>query len=358
LNYLFDLNHPAHFHLFKNSIQALKKSGHNVFITARPKDVLLQLLMHSGLKYILLDKSKNLVFEHIVNVFSMYQIFRTNSIDIAIGVSIYIAQASKLCKTKSIVFDDDDISVTRLFALLSHTFANNVFSPLVLMKERNRQKDIFHNSLHELAYLHPNYFRPRQNILNKYQLHKNEFFSILRLSALKAHHDRGEEGLTVNQCLKLINELEKYGRVLISSEIEMPEIQSRYYSIEPSDFHDVMSYSGILVCDSQTVASEASVLGVPSVRINSFVGRISVLEELENKYHLTFGFKPKCFDEALNKIKELIISKDTKGKFKKKRTHLIDDKIDLTAFFLWFIENYPKSITKVMENNNYQYNFK
>ena len=38
------------------------------------------------------------------------------------------------------------------------------------------------------------------------------------------------------------------------------------------------------------MAVEASVLGVPSVRYNSFYRKSSVLDELEYKFGLTFGF--------------------------------------------------------------------
>ena len=47
----FDIGHPAHFHLFKNLISRLKKEGHLVFIHARPKDVLTNLLESKGWDY-------------------------------------------------------------------------------------------------------------------------------------------------------------------------------------------------------------------------------------------------------------------------------------------------------------------
>jgi len=37
---------------------------------------------------------------------------------------------------------------------------------------------------------------------------------------------------------------------------------------------------------------------------------------------------------------------------------MLADKIDVTAFFVWFIENYPDSAKIMKENPDYQYKFK
>ena len=58
--YLFLISHPAHFHMFKYSIQELKKHGHEVTVVIRPKDVLEQLCIESNLNYIKIkDRPKN-----------------------------------------------------------------------------------------------------------------------------------------------------------------------------------------------------------------------------------------------------------------------------------------------------------
>ena len=48
---LFQLGHPAHFHLFKNVIRRLKQKGHIGFILIKKKDVLEQLLIEQGFEY-------------------------------------------------------------------------------------------------------------------------------------------------------------------------------------------------------------------------------------------------------------------------------------------------------------------
>ena len=49
-------------------------------------------------------------------------------------------------------------------------------------------------------------------------------------------------------------------------------------AIDPSDMHQVMAHASLYIGDSQTMAAEAGVLGVPFIRCNDFVGRIGYLD--------------------------------------------------------------------------------
>ena len=122
--------------------------------------------------------------------------------------------------------------------------------------------------------------------------------------------------------------------------------------------HQVLFHATILVSDSQSMSVEAAILGVPSIRVSSFIGKISVLEELEHKYELTYGFLPEQSDAMFGKIEELLNTPNLKEDWQYRRQRMLQDKIDVTAFMVWFIENYPDSVKIMKENPNYQYNFK
>ena len=113
--------------------------------------------------------------------------------------------------------------------------------------------------------------------------------------------------------------------------------------IDPWDIHDILAFSKMLVSDSQTMTIEASVLGIPSVRINSFFGKSSVIEELENKYELTFGFHPNDYEGAINRIQNIIENNKIDYEWAKKRKMLLRDKVD---FNNWLIQYF-----------NFQFNF-
>ncbi len=103
---------------------------------------------------------------------------------------------------------------------------------------------------------------------------------------------------------------------------------------------------------------EAAMLGTPSLRFNDFAGKIGVLEELEHKYELTFAVPSSKPQQLYDKVQELLDTPDLYETFQQRRQRMLSDKIDVTAFFTWFIENYPESRTIMKENPNYQLNFK
>jgi uncharacterized protein len=70
--------------------------------------------------------------------------------------------------------------------------------------------------------------------------------------------------------------------------------------------HHVLANASLLISDSQSMSVEAAMLGVPSLRFSSFAGKISVLEELEHKYKLTFGIDPSSPNKLLFKIEDII----------------------------------------------------
>jgi len=79
---------------------------------------------------------------------------------------------------------------------------------------------------------------------------------------------------------------------------------------------------------------------------------------LENNYQLCYSFLPDDADKFFLKIDELLGIKNLKSEFKIRRERLLSEKIDVTAFYVWFIENYPKSVEILKENPEFQNNFK
>ena len=114
----------------------------------------------------------------------------------------------------------------------------------------------------------------------------------------------------------------------------------------------------MFIGDSQTMASEAAVLGVPSVRCNTFAGKIAYLVEEENKYGLTYGFTPGRFDDMIRKINDLLAMTDLEEEWQRRRQKMLSEKIDVTAFLSWFVENYPESMKTIKEDPGYQWRFK
>jgi len=364
MNVLVDIGHPGHVHLYKNLCKQLEKDGHKVYYSVRNVPVALHLMDVYQMPYLFLgDKSNSILgkaWKTIKNDFVLFWFVVKHKIDIGISSGISLPHVSSITKMKSFIFGDDDDEVAQLAVKYGVPFADVVLSPSALGPEhRKTPKAVFYAGYHELAYLHPSVFNPDESVLTKMGLKKGERFFILRFVALNAYHDIRQQGISFEKKKQLIDLLKDYGRVIITSEKSIePEFEDYKVTVPAEDMHSLMYYSSLYIGDSQTMASEAAVLGVPSLRCNTFVGRISYLEEEEHRYGLTYGFTPDCFDQLLDKVKCLLQDPNTKSIWEEKRRRMLSEKINVSAFFTWFIENYPQSRDIMKTNPNYQYRFK
>lgn len=61
---------------------------------------------------------------------------------------------------------------------------------------------------------------------------------------------------------------------------------------------------------------------------------------------------------AIEKGIKLLCDPVLESEIKKNHVKFMANKIDVTSFMIWFIENYPSSLKIMKENPDYQYNFK
>ena len=360
---LFDIGHPAHVHYFKNLAKLLIERGHNVFWTTKPIPSVIKLLDAYGFKYRTLPRKRDgflgKVFFQIIYDLIVLKFCSRNKINLALGTSVTVAHVSRISRVKSIVFDDDDDGVQPLVTKYVHPFADVLLSPDCLLGKRRHIDTIFYPGYHELAYLHPRRFIPDQTVLKDAGLTLDEPFFLMRFNVFKAHHDVGIKGLTLEQKLIIIEMLNPSGRVLITTERNMePELQKYQLSVNPEKIHSLLFNAKMFIGDSQTMTSEAAVLGVPSLRCNSFAGKISYLEEQEKKYGLTYAFLPENFDKMVLKLQEMLSNKNLKKEWQIKRTKMLSEKIDVTAFWTWFIDNYPESKKVALSSSEHYNRFK
>ncbi|MCD4807641.1 MAG: DUF354 domain-containing protein [Methanococcoides sp.] len=336
---LIDIGHPAHVHFFKNTIFALKEKGHSVLVTALDKEVALDLLDKFDIDHIVVGKKGkpilNLLFEWAKRDYSILRIARKFDPDLLMGISNpCIAHSAWLLRKSSLIFDDTEHAS---FAhKVTYPFADHICTPSCFMNHVG-PKQISYEGFHELAYLAPNYFTPDPEVLNGLGLKENDRFIILRFVSLGASHDVGHHG--IQNKLEFVKELEKYVRVLITSEADLgSEFEKYKIKVSPDKFHDLLYYATLCIGDGGTTAAESAVLGTPSIYISSLVGTMGNFIELEEKYGLMFSFSSS--NEGLKKAIELLQDPDLKEKGRQKRDDLLADKIDVTEFMVKYIETY------------------
>ena len=361
MNILIDINHPAHVHLLRNVYAMLVGHGNKVLVTVKEIPSAMKLMDLYGIPYVNIGKKDDGLtkkgLDQLVYDLRILKLVRRNRIELGIGTSINIPHVSKLCKMKSIILDDDDDEVEPLFVKFGHPFADAILSPVgTPRKSRNA---LFVNAYHELSYLHPNRFQPDPTVLQDAGIRQGERYFVLRFNAFKAHHDVGVVGLTIENKRRLVQYLSSKGRVFITTERNIDdEFKPYQLKVSPEKAHSLMYYATMLVGDSQTMTSEAAVLGTPAIKCNSFAGRLSVPNELEQRYGLCYSFLPNEAESFFDKIQELISMKGLKKEWQSRRQKMLSEKIDYAQFLTWFIENYPESRETMKENPDYQWRFK
>lgn len=361
--FLFQLNHPAHFHLFKHTINALEARGHEILISIKDKDILKELVADRS--YILVSKSyrKNnplsIIQSLLYRTNRLYNVVRKFRPELMIGTSPEIGYISSITKRYSLFFGEDDVNLSPIMylgALTCYPHFSSILSPVGVNNGIWNKKTLFYNGFQKLAYLHPNYFIPDRSKVHIQAEHK---FFMLRFASLNAYHDKNAKGISNSLAHKIIKNLESKGDVFISSERELPKELRKYeYEGNKNDIHHYLAFADLFICDSQSMAVEAAMLGTPNIRFNNFAGKISVLEELEHKFNLTTGVKSTEPDLLLKKIDTHLLKTNLREEWQKRRQKMLSEKIDVTAFIVWFIENYPESAKILKDNPSFQNSFK
>lgn len=347
--FLFFFVHPSKYYLFRESINNLKAKGHIVDVAIISKDVLEPLIKNEGWEYVNIfpegRRSKStgrlsILFSTGINFFKtiwrLWKLTKGKKYDIFITDDC-LSIVGWLKRIPSYMFVDDDLAVVPE-AWILFIFANKIITPEETDIEQFMFKRIGYKAYHELAYLHPKYFKPSIEIIDGFNPDRKRFF-IIRLVSLTASHDIDKNGIDNNKVDELINLLTEYGNVYISSERELENKYEKYkLKINPSDIAHVLFYADMFIGDSQTMNTEAALLGTPAIRFNDFVGKISTMNEIEFKYNLSYGFKTNDFEGLLKKVQDLLQKNDLKEIWAERRRKLLNDKIDLNEWMIEFFE--------------------
>jgi len=347
LRVVVDIGHPAHVHFFKNTIWSLEKKGHKVIVVSRDKDVVVDLLNAYGIPHTVLSKVRpgkvHLLEEWFIREYKLLQISQKFNPDVLMGIlSPTVAQVSWMLRKKSIIFNDTEHAV--LAQKITYPFCDIICTPSCYLKEDGK-KQLRYSGYHELAYLHPSYFTPRPEILKELGVEMGQPFTILRFISWGAHHDVGQHG--IENKLALVKELEKYGKVFITSEGPLAEEFERYrIKVAPEKIHHLLYYASLYVGEGATMAVECAILGTPSIYVSTLAGTMGNFSELQEKYGLLFNYNSS--EEALSKALELLKDPELKKKWGIKRAALLKDKIDVTGFMIKLIEDLPEKKSGVL----------
>ena len=379
---LFMISHPAHFHMFRYTIENLQKDGHQVVNVIRPKDVLEQLCIDANLPfYKVKDRPKKwgmfgLAIFLIEKIIEVLHIARKEKPDMLVGSDGVLAVVGKLLRIPAFECYEDDGEAIALYAKMFFPIYTGLICPKCCSAWKWNNKKIAYPSYQEFGYLYPSQFTPDKSVVEKYGINTSETYFLIRFAKLTAHHDVGIHGMNTQIAERVVELLKPHGQIYITSERELePQFEPYSIRINPLDMHHVMAFASLYIGDSQTMAAEAGVLGTPFVRFNDFVGRLSYIHELEYPtdytprkdgyvpfvdkhvpddvhYCLGYGHKTADVEGFYRSIEKWMAEPNRKEICAARREKMLSEKIDYAKYLTWFIENYPASQQETRENQN------
>lgn len=292
MKYIFELNHPKHYYQFKYVMQILKSRGHEISVLARDKDVLLNVLQEEHVGYTVFGKHRKTMMSKVLGTFGLMfkyiAIVKEQRPDVFVSkASWYGSAMAKIFHKKSVIFPDSEVvKVTNRYVV---PMCTKVVTPdsfrLDYGSKHYRIKGIF-----EDCYLSPHVFQADEAVVEKYGLKRP--YAVVRFVGWFANHDVGKSGFNQREKEELVQAISKNMNVYISSENDLPDELEPYRLPTPASvIHDVLSFADLYIGDSQTMASEAALLGTPAIRSNSFVGPndMSNFIMLQEKYGLLYN---------------------------------------------------------------------
>ena len=347
---IIGIGHPKQVHLWKNIINNLVNDGHEVLVGAWDKDITLYLLNIYGFEYEVIGKSyKGLIkkaYGMLESDIKSLRVANKFKPDIFLAGAPYLAHVSKLVAKPHLYFLDTEHASIAYW--LTYPFSDVICTPSCFKRKLNLKKHIKFNGYFELAYLHPNYFKPDSSVLDDLGLGKDDKFSVLRFISWEATHDVRQYGIGVKKRAEYISKLEQYGRVFINSEAKLgKELEKWKLEVAPEKFHSLLSYAQLYIGEGGSTATEAAILGTPSIHVSSTAKYCGNFEDLHKNYRLIYTFSDDR--QALEKAIEILEDPDSKRKWRQRREKMLKEKIDVTAFITDFIENFPESFYELRE---------
>jgi len=335
---MLSIDHPAWAHQFRQIVKMLNERGDEVLTLCVDKDGDKELLEKFGIPYVLSARStgknvfeKGLLFLGLCLEHS-YRALKFKP-DILIGrASPMMAVAAWVSRRPHIIYEDTEVSKFSL--RICKRLTTKIITPRTFLTDLGKAQERL-DTYKELFYLHPSVFTPDRQKLRDVGFNPDEDYILVRFVAWNASHDIGRRGLDDAGKIALVRKLEKYGRVYVSAEGQIPEelkpnlLQTPYELV-----HHVLAFAKLVYSEGATMASEAVVLGTHALYVNTIVSG-STREQAE-RFHLLYNFNEgeDRYDRATQQAIELLETPDLVAIGRQKQEKLLSEKVDINHYYL------------------------
>ena len=287
--------HPAWVHQFHHIIWRMRERGDEVLCFVAEKDGNSTLLERYGIPYVRCAKStgknpveKALLFLKLSVQFSLAALKWKP--DIMIGrAAPMLAVAAWVSGKPHLIYEDTEVS--RFALRICKRLSTKILTPRTFLTDLGPRQERL-DTYKELFYLHPSVFTPDKQVLRDCGFNPDEKYILVRFVAWNASHDIGKHGLDDEGKIRLVQRLERYGRVYVSAEGDVPEeLRPRLLKTPYELIHHVLAFAQLVFSEGATMASEAAVLGTHALYVNTIVSGST--REQSERFHLM-----DCFNEG------------------------------------------------------------
>lgn len=321
---VFCIAHMAHLNFFKQSVCILRKEGFDIKVCYLNRGKIRKVLekeyplvpfIRMGDYYKTKLGKVRMVLERTKLFLDYFKQEKPNYVT-AVGDFVVAFTANILNIPNSIFYDDFEFKINYQ---LSRIFGDKLIVPFPLPKEKNVIK---YKSFKELAYLHPEVFKPHIEPIKDLSLTKNNYVFAREVSGISLNYSK----LGLHNLLKPIKFLYDNGyKVILSLEDKtQKEIYKPFCKIleEPvNDIYSIMKHALFCISSGDSMARESALLGVPSIYTG---GRTMMV----NKPLIKWGGIKKA--EKFEEIKEIITflcENDYKNKWSSLINQIIRDSL-------------------------------
>jgi predicted glycosyltransferase len=114
--------------------------------------------------------------------------------------------------------------------------------------------------------------------------------------------------------------------------------------------HDALYFARLYVGEGGTTASESSILGTPAIYMNKLM-----MGYIKEEQEAGLLFQKIFLNDVLQQVNEVLIN--DKSYYQKIAQAFIREKIDITGFLVWLVENFPSSKKTIKNDPTFQNNF-
>lgn len=335
---MLSIDHPAWAHQFRYIVKRLETRGDRVLTLAVEKDGDTQLLERFGIPYVLSARStgKNIVEKGLLFlglcVEHTWRALRFQP-DVLIGrASPMMAVAAWITHKPHIIYEDTEVSKFSL--RICKRLSTKILTPRTFLSDLGPRQERL-DTYKELFYLHPSVFTPDRQVLRDCGFNPDEPYVLVRFVAWNASHDIGKHGLDDEGKIRLVQRLERYGRVYVSAEGDVPEaLRPRLLRTPYELIHHVLAFAQLVFSEGATMASEAAVLGTHALYVNTIVSGST--REQSERFHLMYCFNEgeDRYERAAAQAEALLATPDLKAIGLEKQRKLLSEKVDINGYYM------------------------